>query len=64
MLRVAGVGTLLSGVAGDHGQASSYPKICCGDHRCSSFSSTIAANPGSRESFVGFERCARDHAAR
>ncbi|MGH3873996.1 MAG: hypothetical protein ACRDSR_21255 [Pseudonocardiaceae bacterium] len=44
------MGTLLSGVAGDH--------------RRSSFSSTIAANPGSRESLVGFGRCARDHAAR
>jgi hypothetical protein len=58
------VDTLLFGVAGDHGQVSSHPKICCGDHRFSSFSSTIAANPGSRESFVGFERCARGHAAR
>ncbi|MGH3938824.1 MAG: hypothetical protein ACRDTG_09335 [Pseudonocardiaceae bacterium] len=25
---------------------------------------TIAANPGNRESLVGFGRCARDHAAR
>lgn len=33
--------------------AQSHPSICCGDHFCSSFSSTMATNPGSRESLVG-----------
>lgn len=33
--------------------APQHPSICCGDHSLSSFSSTIAGNPGNRESLVG-----------